>query len=301
MPYRGRSTASARGSSRLAVAAAAMLALLALVAIASRGGSPSDTGGAARSPSAAFWDYLYTGTIVLMGLGVALFVFTLAWGREGIVEARRSRGNQALAGILFFLVVIGVIAGVRMLRGEGLSLQRPPIATPPATTKPGLSAKRERERHQPEFQWAPVVVLGSAAVATAAFFVVRRLRRRRRDGEPDDAALTDDLALVVDDSLADLLAEPDPRRAVIAAYARMERSLAIHGIARDGAEAPLEYLDRASRALHGRHPAARRLLFELTHLFERAKFGAHAVDRTMKDDAIETLIALRAELRGGAA
>lgn len=278
-----------------------MVGLLAVVALASRGGSPSDAGAAARSPSAAFWDYVYTATIVFMGLGVALFVVTLAFGRDGVVEARRSRGNQALAGILFFVLVLGIVAGVRLLRGSGLSLPRPPVATAPGTATPGAGLTRAREDREPEFQWAPVIVLGSAAAAAAAFFVVRGRRRRRGRGDPDGEALTGDLAAVVDDSLADLLAEPDPRRAVIAAYARMERSLGLHGIPREGSEAPLEYLDRASRQLHGRHPAARRLLFELTHLFERAKFSAHAVDRTMKDDAIEALTALRAELPGGSA
>lgn len=289
-----------RGSSRLAGVAAGMLGLLAVVALASRGGSPSDAGAATRSPSTAFWDYLYTGTIVLMGLGVLLFVFTLAWGREGLVEARRSRGNQALAGIIFFLVVIAILAGVRMLRGDGIRLTRPPLAAPPGATPSGADAKRRQERYRPEFQWAPVILLGSVAVASGAFSLVLRQRRRGRRDEPDEAALRDDLALVVDDSLADLRAEPDPRRAVIAAYARMERSLGVHGIPRAGPEAPLEYLERASGALHRRHPAARRLLFELTHLFERAKFSAHDVDRAMKDEAIEILTDLRSELRGGA-
>ena len=48
----------------------------------------------------------------------------------------------------------------------------------------------------------------------------------------------------VDESLDDLRAEPDPRRAVIAAYARLERVLAAHGLPRKPAEAPLEYLGR---------------------------------------------------------
>jgi hypothetical protein len=46
----------------------------------------------------------------------------------------------------------------------------------------------------------------------------------------------------------------------------------------------------------GTLPAARDLAFELTHLFERAKFSPHEIDVRMKDDAIETLTALRDEL-----
>ena len=68
-------------------------------------------------------------------------------------------------------------------------------------------------------------------------------------------------AAAVDESLDDLRAEPDPRRAVIAAYARLERVLAAHGLPRKPAEAPLEYLGRmlaelsvSDRRRHARSP-----------------------------------------------
>ena len=52
------------------------------------------------------------------------------------------------------------------------------------------------------------------------------------------------LADVLDETLDDLRAETDPRRAVIAAYARMERALAAYGLPRRPSEAPDEYLQR---------------------------------------------------------
>jgi hypothetical protein len=275
-----------------------MLGLLAVVALASRGAGPSGGDAVERSPTAAFWDYVYTGTIVVMAVGVVVLVFALVAGREGLVEARHTRGNQALAGIIFFFLVLGILAGVRLLRGDGLNLPRPPTATAPTSTD-GLGDTGDANRpREPEFQWAPVVALGLAGGGTAAYFVVRRRLARTRLGGDD--TLAEELADVLDDTLDDLLAEPDPRRAVIAAYARMERALAAHGVPRRESEAPLEYLERASGSVQAGHPAAMRLLFELTHLFERAKFSAHEVDRTMRDDAIDTLTALRAELRGGA-
>jgi hypothetical protein len=96
----------------------------------------------------------------------------------------------------------------------------------------------------------------------------------------------------VDESLDDLRAEPDPRRAVIAAYARLERVLAGHGLPRKPAEAPLEYLGRMLAELSVSDRAAR----ALTDLFERAKFSQHAVGPEMKDEAIDALDTVRDDL-----
>ena len=48
-------------------------------------------------------------------------------------------------------------------------------------------------------------------------------------------------------------------------------------------------------------PGASGLAFELTHLYERARFSAHEVDEEMKEDAIAALVRLRAELQEWAA
>jgi hypothetical protein len=97
---------------------------------------------------------------------------------------------------------------------------------------------------------------------------------------------------VLADSLDDLRADPDPRSAVIRAYARMERTFAAYGVPRDEAEAPLEYMARALDRLSVSAFSVRRL----TQLFSRAKFSPHEVDAAMKDEAIEALVGLRAEL-----
>ena len=96
----------------------------------------------------------------------------------------------------------------------------------------------------------------------------------------------------MDESLDDLRAEPDPRRAVIAAYARLERVLAAHRLPRRPAEAPLEYLGRMLAELSVSPEAARRL----TDLFERAKFSQHAVGTEMKEEAIAALETVRDDL-----
>jgi hypothetical protein len=102
---------------------------------------------------------------------------------------------------------------------------------------------------------------------------------------------------VLDESRDDLRSERDPRRAVIAAYARMERTLASAGFPRSVAEAPLEYLGRILRDLL--HTSAD-AVSKLTALFERAKFSHHEIHAGMKDEAIDALVSVRDELRAAA-
>ena len=79
---------------------------------------------------------------------------------------------------------------------------------------------------------------------------------------------------MLDDTLDDLRAEADPRRAVIAAYARLERVLAANGVARRTSETPDEYLVRVLGDLELRAGCDR----TPDELFEQAKFSHHEVD-----------------------
>src|SRR5262249_49513833 len=100
------------------------------------------------------------------------------------------------------------------------------------------------------------------------------------------------LAEVLSETLDDLRGEPDPRKAVIGAYARMERTLAARGVPRERFEAPVEHLARVLDLVQvSAHPVGRP-----ARLFERAGFSPHEIDVRMKDDAIDALAGLRAEL-----
>jgi hypothetical protein len=101
------------------------------------------------------------------------------------------------------------------------------------------------------------------------------------------------VSLALDESLDDLRSEPDLRRAIIAAYARMEHALAAGGIPRRPSEAPFEYVERALGELATNSESVRRL----TDLFEWAKFSQHEPETEMRDDAIAALVAVRNELR----
>ena len=93
-----------------------------------------------------------------------------------------------------------------------------------------------------------------------------------------------------------MTADPDLRRAIIAAYSRMERALAGSGMPRHPAEAPFEYIERALSDLDTSAGSAKRL----TGLFEWAKFSQHEPGPQMRDEAIDALVDVRDELRRAA-
>jgi hypothetical protein len=136
---------------------------------------------------------------------------------------------------------------------------------------------------------AVALLIVGAIVAVVLVFAVKWRLEDRAKGMPtrdDQVAVA---ARAVDVSLAALQAEPDPRRAVIAAYAAMERALATAGLGRVGSEAPIEYLRRVLAASFG----AREEITTITQLFQVAKFSHHTVDEPMRVDAIDALQRIR--------
>jgi hypothetical protein len=136
--------------------------------------------------------------------------------------------------------------------------------------------------------FAALALLGAALFLLGAVGVAQRRRRASTaDRDEEEAVLQ-----AVDESLDDLRAEPDVRRAIIACYARMERALERAGSARRPAEAPFDYLVRILERIAANGQAAR----VLTELFERAKFSVEPMGEQEKQQAIEALELLRAEV-----
>jgi hypothetical protein len=271
--------------------AGALMALLALVAVASRGDRVTPAGGG--GPSDALWDYVLS-TYLVVGLVVFVGVMFLLIKDRETLPTRRSRfmGVRQLVQLAIVVAVLFLI-GPRLVEifrgGDGNEEQGAQTQTSDRDADP-KSRDDPAAARDPRFRWAPVIALGTLGLISLALLASRRARR---SDELDEQEMADALAAVLDDALADLRAERDPRRAIIAAYARMERLLAVHGVPRDPAEAPFEYLARVLVELH----ASASSVFELTALFERAKFSSHEVDSAMKDEALAALVAVRDELR----
>jgi hypothetical protein len=275
------------GGRTLAVAAA-VIVLVAVVAVASGGSTPSGAVGAHR-PSEGFLNAVVSLFVVGMAVATVVVAVMLSFfGRYQPDGSPRKRKSTLQSLVTFLVAMILLTIVVRSLAGSVGPRLRPPA---PQGAPAGGDAGAASSGYEPEFAlWPVLAVAALAVIAVVAWWLGARGRRRAR--EPLGTTPAEALADVLAETLDDLRAERDPRRAVIGAYARMERALAAAGLPRDPAEAPEEYLQRilSDVAVTGR--AATRL----TSLFAWARFSGHDVRPEMKDEAIDTLEQVRDEL-----
>src|SRR4051812_45094852 len=275
-------------------AVAGLLGLLALVAFAAAGHAPA--GGSARpraSTPSVLGDYVATIALIMMPVGAFLIVWAAFLKRAyKDVPLMKSRAFPfqsaprpfAYIAVLFVFLAIAAHWGNRGA-GSGVGGAAPPPASAAGKAEDG------KKPYNPHFQWLAVVMLGSVIVGIGGSMMVLAYRRRR-EAEDGPDAMRVAVADVLSETLDDLVREPDPRRAVIGAYAKMERTLAARGLPREESEAPDEYLGRILAVVGASGHSVR----HLTRLFERARFSEHEIDARMKDDAIDSLTGLRAEL-----
>ena len=274
-----------------------MLPALLLVAMAARSYQPfgDDDGGGGRAPSTTFLDGGFTILAVLMVLG--LFVVIWAW-LHVLRTARGGRGSNApYRSLLLFLGITAfvAVAGRNILEYKGPKGE-PEASDPgfPGQALPGKPAQSLEPARDPHIIW-PLAIGLVVLIAAAIVAVILIERRRRKRREVRTPAQLEQLSRALDEAIDDLRRDPDPRRAVIAAYARMEQALTVYGLPRKPSEAPYEYLQRVAREFEAEGPVE-----ALTELFEVAKFSEHSVDETMRGRAIEALTAVRAEVRTAA-
>jgi MFS family permease len=273
-----------RPGARVAIGVAVAVVLLVLV---TAGTSAFRASSAARQLTdlSAVAQVAVFASAAVAGLAVALVVVGLAAGGLGdhefdATERKRARRRAIVLGLLVFVLVTVVAPQLFPYRrpGDGSSLL--------GNLRPG-----EQGREQPGGSGVDAWVVGIGFVlgllAAAGITVSVRRRPRRVTTPPSATALPDAVAA----SIEDVLAEPDPRRAVVAAYVTMESTLRERGIPRESWETPFEFLDRVFAQV-GDHGSAR----HLTELYELARFGHHPIGEDLRAEALHDLTTLRDEL-----
>ena len=270
----------------------ALVLLLVAVAIASTGSVPTGSGGS-RRPAERLLDVFVSLLVLVMIAGAALWLYALWISKDLPIEERiRRRAESRRKSLVSLLALLGVLALLVRWTSLDESLRRRLGAGAPAGGRPPRTGSSGSDGYEPHFAPVPfLIVVALLAAAAGAWFLSQRARRPAPRDEPDE--LLPILADVLEETLDDLRSERDPRRAVIASYARMERALAAYGLPRRPAEAPDEYLGRILADLD----VGRRASERLTALYAWAKFSAHDVAPEMKEEAIEALVAVREELQ----
>jgi len=280
---RGRATA-------VALPALVVLALIAVVAVAATGSTPSGSS-ASRPPSESLLDTLFTLFLIAILAGGVLLVYGLTQRNAIAREVATGRYRRfSLVSLLVFMAIFTAFAYRGLTHWTGSETEEGDPAFPGQAPVP-TTPEQPLAPYHPSVSWLPIALVVGLVVAAGVAYVVAERRARRRGGP--EVELAEQLALVLDDTLDDLRAEADPRRAIIAAYARLEQVLAANGVGRHPAETSEEYLQRILTGLTLHSGAAERL----TALYTRAKFSQHEVDATMKEEAISALEQVRDELR----
>jgi hypothetical protein len=273
---------------RLIAIGAAVTALLVLAGAASHG-RPLSTG-VGTGPSATFFDYVATTLVVFAVVVLVVVVYSLLSDRAGGGPPRRGRWSLTsmlimLAGAALLSYLISTSKFERRLKDLEQQHKKSQAAPPPyAQRSPPKDLRNARIR------WDEIAIVLVLVAGVGVYFYVTR--RKRRPLRPL-AFRREALSQALDDSLDDLRNDPDVRRAIIAAYSRMEHALAVAGMRRHPSEAPFEYLERALDELDAGAEGARRL----TELFERAKFSHHELGEPMRQEAIDALLAVRDDIR----
>jgi hypothetical protein len=277
------------GGTLLAVLVVALL--LPVVALASR---PESGGGRAflsADPARLLLDIAAYLFVVFVALTLLVIIWAL-WPRPNeelpaLPPRRRRLLSTVLTMILFVGLAIWLRSTGRLGPRQNLTLGGGAGGAPPAVPGQGRAGAAAAG-----FDWlaAGIVVALLVAAAVLAWWF---LRPRQRPGALSLAHLQE----VLDDAIEDVLGEADPRRAVIAAWARLERVLARYGVSRHDSEAPFEYAARAGAALDAQLGVDGGWLEQLAGLFEWARFSTHEVTPAMREEALTGLVAVRDGLR----
>ncbi len=286
------------------------------------GTSFSDSAGGPRTvgaPLPLLPEPLFVALLVVLGVATAAiavrFLVTLARDPGGRAKKRSSDA------LVLLLSVLGAIAVVFLVSGLVLSLMEIPEEPERVSFEPGegegepeeLDGEQQTIDPQPTPQEveqrertgtliAIAAVVAAVLAVAGALLVWRRYAGRPEADEREELErLSSELRRASGRGLDRMLAEPDHRRAVIAAYALVEQTLERNGYPHARGETPVEFMratlarlaDRSRRTgapgASAAYERSRESLLALTRLYEVAKFSEHPVSERERARAVESL------------
>jgi Domain of unknown function (DUF4129) len=242
------------------------------------------------------------GILVATGEGVAVVAFIIV-----LATARPERSKNPdteepprppfpwWAKTLAILVAVGVMVTPFVVLFSRKN--RRAITAPGQLTRPGLAPTGVAGRLPSAHPATPWPIIAGMVIAVALVVAMSLWSRRRRNAlrsrgpSPRLARLLDSLAA----GHAALTSSADPRTAIIACYAAMERGFAAAGSAPADADTPAEVLARAADAgiIRSSSPEV------LTGLFRRARYSAEPMTSADSGAAASALTQMRHDLEPG--
>jgi hypothetical protein len=313
------------GMEKSTARAVAVIALLFVTAWALRGYLPgsepvADRQRPASSPAALIVD------IALLSTSVAIIGFAIIWrlrnrSQRRPAAVRLPEGSGTVGRPTWRLALIALAMAIGWLLLVMLLMQLkvggpagpPPTATtiadpgstPPTTANPAPPQPRRADEAGPNvigYLMPPMLIL-MVLIILGTVITSRRQRRPAtpwpaRD-EPSESPVTagaaESLARAAEVGLAEIGdLSREPREAIIACYAAMERELTrVPGAAPLDCDTPSEVLARAV----GHHALDTESATRLVELFEEARFSPHVMNEGHRDTAVDALRLVLADLR----
>jgi hypothetical protein len=270
-----------------------VIGVLLLLPIVMLGSRPEGSEGGtllSHDPARLFLDvgtYLFA---VFVVVSLAIVIWAL-WPRPNdVLPPLPPRRRRLFSTVLSALMLVGL--AIWLATTGHLRANKNPLFGGGFGSAPPSALARGGAGTPPGFDWLAAGIV-AVVLAAGAFLAWWFLRPRARSGKLSLARLQ----ALLDDAIDDVLGEADPRRAVIAAWTRLERVLAGHGVPRHDAEAPFEYAARAGAELGAELGVDGGWLEPLAGLFEWARFSTHDVTPSMREEALSGLVAVRDGLR----
>jgi hypothetical protein len=305
--------------------AVAVVALLFVTACALRGYLPgiepvADRERPPSSPAALIVDLaLLAGSVVIIGIAIISRLRNRQARRPAAGQLPASPGTLGRPTWRFSLIALGllivwlVLVLVLMQMGVGSPGDQPPSALPTVPDPSSAPTPTNPVPRQPDSPddpganiigyFVPPMLILMALIVVGTAIASRRQRRvattwpvAHDDPEaPAQPGAAESLARAAEVGLAEIGdLSREPREAIIACYAAMERELThVPGAVPQDCDTPSEVLARAV----DHHALSADSASQLVDLFEEARFSPHVMNEDHRDVAVDALRLVLADLR----